>query len=95
MGRVGKDGREMVILHILVAILSLGGVSYAYVRPTATKFYLTYGLVGVTVLSGILLAVMVPARMAHVCMTGVVYIVVMSISILAARTKFKAARQRI
>jgi hypothetical protein len=43
----------MVILHVLIALSSIVFTTYAYFRPSASKLRVGYGLVGLTLATGL------------------------------------------
>jgi hypothetical protein len=78
----------VILLHVIIALASIICTSIAYVRPSASMLKAAYSLVGLTVISGTYLVWSAPATMVHACITGLVYIGVVSIGIVAARSKF-------
>jgi hypothetical protein len=80
----------IVILHIIIAIASIGVTTYAYVQPSASKLYTAYGLVTMTLASGMYLVVSNPSHMIQGCTAGLVYLGATSIGIVAARVKLAA-----
>ncbi len=80
----------IVILHVIIATMSIGLTTYAYVRPSVSKLRGAYGLVAMTLASGIYLVASSPSHMIQACTTGLVYLGVVSIGIVAARVKLAA-----
>lgn len=83
----------IILLHVLIALTSMITVSYAYLRPSAVKLRISYGLVTATVVSGTYLAISAPAHMIETCTVGLVYIAVVSVGIVAARGKLTRFEQ--
>jgi hypothetical protein len=77
----------MLLLHITIALLSVAFSTYLYFVPTRVKLRVSYGLVGLTVASGTYLVVASQAAMLRTCMTGLLYVGVMTVVIAAARNK--------
>jgi hypothetical protein len=77
----------MLIVHITIALLSVAFSTYVYFSPTRTKLRVSYTLVGLTVGSGTYLVVASQAAMLRTCMTGLLYVGIMTVVIAAARNK--------
>jgi len=77
----------VLIAHILIAIVSLFFATYTYFAPSQAKLRASYVLVAATLLSGGYLAWARPGHLASVCTTGLAYIGLVSVAILAARSK--------
>ncbi len=77
----------IVILHVIIALASIGVTTYAYAQPSLLKLRTAYGLVALTLGSGIYLVANAPSHMVEVCTVGLVYLGVVSIGIVAARAK--------
>lgn len=77
----------IILLHVLIALASLGFTTYVYFAPSAGRLRLAYSLVGLTVASGVYLVLSKPANMVQACLTGLVYLAVVTVGILAARNK--------
>lgn len=77
----------MLLLHILIALTSVGFSTYVYLAPSKNKLSVSYGLVGLTVASGTYLVVASHAAMLRTCMMGLLYVGASIAVILAARRK--------
>lgn len=75
----------LLILHIAVAVASLGYTAYVLLSPAQSHLRVIYVLVGLTVLSGVVLIITKPAHMTQTCTTGLVYLAVMFFGIVAIR----------
>lgn len=80
----------MLLLHITVALVSIGFSTYLYVSPSHNKLRISYGLLGGTVATGTYLIIASHAAMLRTCMMGLLYIGVVSAIIVAARRKLAA-----
>jgi hypothetical protein len=80
-------------LHIIIALSSLIHTGYIFMRPTASGLQVSYVLVILTLFSGFGLVLSKPANMTQTCVTGLVYLGVVSFGIASAR--YKLAKQKI
>lgn len=83
----------VVFLHVAVALLSIGVATVGFFRPTKILFTVAYSLIGGTLLSGIYLAWSNPAVVLHVCVTGLIYTVVVVAITSLARVRFTALQK--
>lgn len=83
----------LLITHIIIAISSVAYTTLLLLRPTQTKLYTSYALVGATLASGIYLTVVNPASMLRTCTTGLVYVVIVTAGIALARKKLVSVQQ--
>jgi len=67
--------------------------TYAFFFPSRTGLRVTYGLVALTFASGFWLVLIMPAHMAEVCVTGLIYIAYVSCALVLSRNKLAKARQ--
>jgi hypothetical protein len=74
-------------IHIIIALLSIVLTTYAYIRPTHAVLRGGYAMVGLTLLSGFYLVWVTPSHMLQACTSGLLYVGVVSIGIIAARSK--------
>jgi len=77
----------MIILHVIIASLSIGSATYTFISPSKHKLWASYILVGLTLISGTYLVFSKPTQMLQVCVEGLVYIGAVSIALLLARRK--------
>ena len=82
----------IVLLHVIIAFLSMGHATYVYRKPSPSQLRATYGLVGLTTLSGVYLAIAAPKRIPEACTIGLVYIAVVSFAIAGATHKLAVER---
>lgn len=83
----------LLLLHILVAMLSLLFIGSGVLMPTKLRLKLSYILVGLTLLSGTVLTFSRLSHLASICVTGLVYIGVASIGLVIARKRLIAEAQ--
>lgn len=84
----------MLLLHILIALTSVGFTTYLYFSPTQAKLKASYGLVALTVATGTLLIVATGAPILKTCITGLLYVGAMSVVIVMARHKLAVQKVR-
>jgi hypothetical protein len=81
-----------LIIHVIIALSSIGLTTYAYLRPSSRVLRGAYGAIGLTIASGVYLVVVMPSHMLQACMSGLLYLGFVSIGIIAARSRL-ARRQ--
>lgn len=84
----------MLILHITIALVSVGFATFLYFSPTIAKLYASYGLVALTLLSGTYLVISTGSPILKSCLTGLVYTLAMTVVIALARNKIVAEKVR-
>lgn len=77
----------IVILHVIIALASIAFVTYAFTSPTNKKLYTSYGLIALTLVSGVYMTVSSPALMLHSCIAGVAYISLVSVATIVLKAK--------
>jgi len=80
----------MVIIHVLIALSSIAFTTYAYFRPSAAKLKIGYGFVGMTLATGMYLVWSAPAHMIEACTMGLFYLGIVTLGIVATRSKLAA-----
>ena len=83
----------IVLLHVLIAISSIVCATLGYARPTNSNLNISYALIAATLVSGFVLVVSQPAVMLQACVSGVVYITI--VTAVVAVTRRKIALQQI
>jgi hypothetical protein len=77
----------MLIFHIIVATTSLISTGWVYFRPSTRWLSVSYVLVGSMLASGFYLVLNKPAHMTQTCITGLVYLGLVSYGLVSARNK--------
>ncbi|MEO7617387.1 MAG: hypothetical protein ABIS59_00945 [Candidatus Saccharibacteria bacterium] len=77
----------ILILHILIALSSVAHTTYLYMRPSQSKLKVTYTMVGLTLASGTYLTILNPSHLASSCTSGLIYIGVIMVGVVAAQRK--------
>ncbi len=82
----------MLLFHIAIALSSLVASTVLFLSPTKTKLNLTYALVGTTLFTGFYLVWTSPAHIVSACISGLIYLGLVSIGIISARTKLQTKK---
>jgi hypothetical protein len=77
----------ILLTHIIIALSSLAFTTYLYFKPSSGKFYISYGLIGATIVSGTYLVISTRAPLVSSCITGLIYLGVALGGIFAAYQK--------
>ena len=77
-----------LIIHIIIALTSIGFTTLLFIVPSKTKFNVNYALIALTLASGTYLVVSTNAPMLKSCMSGLLYISVVTLGTIAARYKY-------
>lgn len=64
----------VVLIHVMLALISIGQTTFLLFMPSKTKLYSTYALFGGTLLSGTYLILTKPVHMLTMCVEGVAYV---------------------
>jgi hypothetical protein len=80
----------MLLLHIIIALASIVYTGYVFLSPSQAKLRNSYLLVAGTLASGTYLVVIKPSHLLPACLSGLAYLGVVSIGIVAARMKLAA-----
>ena len=76
-----------LIIHITIALSSIVLTTYTYFRPSSLLLRAAYVLVGLTFATGFYMVAMAPAHILQACTSGLVYLGIVSIGIIATRAK--------
>ena len=80
----------LTLLHIAIALGSVIYLSTLLFSPKSRSFVIAYLSVAATVASGVLLMLIRPETMAHVCVSGTIYLIVAVAAI--AFAKYRQAK---
>lgn len=83
----------MILIHIVLALASLGLASANVVKPAAGRLKTAYGLAAGTVVSGIALIFLNNASVLRTCLTGIVFFGI--VSILNETARYRLAHENI
>ncbi len=79
----------VLLIHIIIAISSLGVATLTYFKPSTQRIGLSYGFIVATVASGTALLVMNPSNLLHTCLSGLFYLTVVSIVTIATHYRVR------
>ena len=80
----------IILLHVFIALSGIASTTYGYFQPNKNNLRVSYGFVALTFVSGFYLVMHEPAQMIRACTTGLVYLGIVSLGILATRRKLAA-----
>lgn len=80
----------ILLLHIFIAISSIGVATLTYFKPSIKKIGVSYGFIVATVASGTALLIMNPSNLLHTCLSGLFYITVVSIVTIATHVRARS-----
>lgn len=81
-----------LIIHIIIALSSIAFTTLLFAAPSNVKFRLNYLLIGLTLTTGTYLVVSSNTAMLKACMSGLLYVSLVTLGTIAARYKY--ARQQ-
>ena len=77
----------ILILHILSALSSLVFTTFLYFKPSKSKIYASYTLIGLTLGTGTILILLHPASLSKTWMSGLIYFAVTILGTILASQK--------
>ena len=77
----------IVIIHVVIAVLSVVVATIGYSRPTNATLRMSYGLVVLTFGSGFFLVWNEPTQILRTCLSGIGYLAVVLAAIVLTRKK--------
>lgn len=77
-----------LLIHIIIAITSVAFTTLLFVVPTHAKFRVNYALIGLTLATGTYLVVSTNTSMLKACISGLLYISVVTAGTIAARYRY-------
>lgn len=84
----------VVILHILIAVSSIILATAVFLKPNRSLLQASYGFIAATLVSGVCLVWVAPTKMLHVCVSGLLYTVVVTVITVMARARFAQLQKR-
>lgn len=78
----------IVFIHVIIALASVLFSSITFFKSSIKKLVVSYGLIVATVASGTFLIITTPGDMLKSCLTGLLYVTVVSIITIAAHVRF-------
>ena len=81
---------SMILLaHIIIALASVAWATVLIFKPSTRSFMASYGLIGATLISGTALVVTNSASLLHACVSGLVYVTVVSVITAVSQVRFQ------
>lgn len=77
----------VLIIHILIAISSLGFSAFVFFAPSRQKMRVSNVLTGLTLATGTYLVVHAPAHLPQACLSGLIYLAAILAATWAAHRK--------
>jgi len=77
----------VVLLHVIIALLSIATSSYLFFKPSIKGMRISYGLIAGTIGTGSYLIVTAPTHILETCVMGLVYLGIVIAATLATRAK--------
>lgn len=84
----------MLLVHISIALSSLVLTTILVFSPSKAKLHASYALTAATLITGTYLVVSSGSHMLQACTTGLLYLGLTSLGIVAARRKLAAEQNR-
>lgn len=78
----------MLLLHIIIALSTVGISGFALISPNSNKLRLSYLLTLLTFITGGYLVVLSPAHLVSSCISGLVFLGVVGTMLFAANKRF-------
>ncbi len=80
-----------LLIHIIIALGSIAFTTYLLFSPTEQKLKVSYGFIALTLISGTFLAISDSALLLHACVSGLVYVSVITAITAAAHVRLTRA----
>lgn len=77
----------LVILHVIIAVISIVYAGYVFLSPKKSRFYFSYAMIAATFISGTYLIFLKPAHLVQSCMMGLTYLGVVTTMTVFAHKK--------
>lgn len=77
----------MLLLHIIIALTSVGFSTFVFFAPSNMRLRLSYGLIALTLMTGTYLVLSVHSSLLQACMSGLLYVSVVAVILFAAQRK--------
>jgi hypothetical protein len=79
----------IVLIHVLIALASVGVASFVFFKPSIKRLIVSYGFIIATVASGTYLIVSMSGDILRSCLTGLFYVTVVSIVTIASHVRLR------
>jgi len=85
----------ILVLHIISALASVAAATYVLVSPSKNGLKLNYGLLAATLASGTYMVATMSVHILQTCMSGLLYVGLVSVLLFAASRRLAAATEEI
>jgi hypothetical protein len=82
----------LLIIHVSIALSSIVVTGLAFFRPSRQKLVTSYGLVGLTLVSGTALVITTHSPLVSSCVTGLAYLTVEMFGIILTQRKLASEK---
>lgn len=82
----------LILFHVGIALGSIFNSTLLYFSPSKAKLYASYVMISATLASGTYLVISTHARILQSCMMGLLYLGVVSVGTVSARSKLAAEK---
>jgi len=79
----------IILIHVIIALSSIGIASLAFFKPTMKKLLTSYGFILGTVATGTYLLVAYPSHILESCLMGLAYLMVISAATVATHVRLR------
>jgi hypothetical protein len=83
----------LLLTHIIIALASIATTTYLAFAPSRGKFYASYALIGLTLITGTILVITLHAPMLKTCLSGLAYLAVALSGVVVGYRRFAHAKQ--
>lgn len=77
----------MLLLHIIIALSSIGVTGVAFLNPSKAKLNIGYFFVALTLITGVYLMIVGHANLIRTCVTGLIYLGFVTVGLVSAHKK--------
>lgn len=81
----------MLLLHIIIALSTVGVSGLALLKPAKSRLYFSYVLTIATFLTGGYLVVMSPSHLVSACVSGLIFLGIVGTMLFAANNRLSKA----
>jgi hypothetical protein len=85
----------IILIHVIIALTSIIIASIGFFKPSLKKLVVSYGFILATIASGTYLLVTIPSHILQSCLTGLVYLTVVSVATIATHFRLRHAEETI
>jgi hypothetical protein len=84
----------LVLAHVSIALFSIFFSTYTFFVPSKLKIHVGQGLIAATLSSGTYLVISTHSNMLSACMSGLIYLAIVSFAIVSASKKLAIQENR-